>query len=124
MSPRKHVVVRVPRDEFARRFGADATSLPRNVCLAGWSAEIGEWFASPERVVQDPDWGARVMPTLRFMDEAVRPSRAPGSFWFLLCFHDGWRERIAASPASCRGSRYRIRGSRATAPIAAIRAPS
>lgn len=95
MTRRPHVVIRVPRAEFARRFGADATALPRNVCLAGWSAEVDEWFASPERVVEDPDWGARVMPTIRFLDERVRPSLASASFWFLLCFHDGWRERIA-----------------------------
>lgn len=95
MTRRPHVVIRVPRAEFARRFGADATALPRNVCLAGWSAEVDEWFASPERVVEDPDWGARVVPTIRFLDERVRPSLASASFWFLLCFHDGWRERIA-----------------------------
>jgi hypothetical protein len=95
MTRSTHVVIRVPRAEFARRFDADAAALPRNVCLAGWSEEIGEWFASPERVVDDPDWSARVLPTIRFLDERVRPSLAPGSFWFLLCFHDGWRERIA-----------------------------
>ncbi|MEO8487975.1 MAG: glycosyl transferase family 90 [Betaproteobacteria bacterium] len=97
MNERKHVVVLVPREEFARRFASDAAPLPRNVCLLGWSPDIDEWFASPERVVEDPDWEHRVLPTLGFLEERVRPRLEPGAFWFLLCHHDGWRERIAWS---------------------------
>ena len=54
------------RGEFARRFDADAGSLPRNVCLVGWSAAEQRWCASPERIVADPTWNARVVPTLQF----------------------------------------------------------
>lgn len=95
MTGRAHVVVRVPRDAFARRFGADAGALPRNVCLVGWSAEVDEWFATPESVGDEREWRLRVTPTLRFLDDLVRPELKPGSFWFPFCFHDGWRERIA-----------------------------
>ena len=85
----------LPRDAFARHFDADAGPLPRNLCLVGWSAAERRWCASPERSVADPIWNARVVPTLRFLDERVRGKLGLDAFWLVLCMHDGWRERVA-----------------------------
>jgi hypothetical protein len=83
------------RDAFALRFDSDAGPLPRNLCLVGSSATERRWCASPERIVADPTWNARVVPTLRFLDERVRGKLGLDAFWFVLCMHDGWRERVA-----------------------------
>ena len=91
----ERAVVLAPRADFVRAFDADVAALPRNCCLVGWSAGKDAWFASPERVASDAVWCARALPLLRFLDERVLAGVGADRFWFVLCFHDGWRERIA-----------------------------
>lgn len=83
----------VPLAAFAAHLEADVRTLPRNVCLVGWSG--GRWLAAPHRIYRHRMWTERAVPTMRFLEQRVRASMGLEAFWFALCLFDGWRERIA-----------------------------
>jgi hypothetical protein len=107
---------------FARKFGCEIASLPRNVVLAGWSAADDRWYCGPASSYATESFN-RVPPTLGFLDGYVRPRLAGGSFWFMLCFWDGWRERHPFSeryawvPAGDLAERTEWRGAPGELPI-------
>src|SRR3981189_144489 len=83
--------------EFGQRFGCEVVTLPGNVVALGWSANDGVWSCGPERNSRTPCYAERVFGTLGFIEQYVLPRLAARSFWFLLCFWDGWRERHSFS---------------------------
>lgn len=87
-----------PLDHFNNQFSSGITTLPKNVAAIGWSAQARAWFWAPEQVVESATFNHRVPATLRFLSDYVLPRLADQSFWFLLCFDDGWRERNLYSP--------------------------
>ena len=112
----------VPLAEFERRFACGPVSLPGNVVQLGWAAEDRAWYCSPEGNCRSPSF-PRVPPTVGFFDRHVLPRLADRSFWFLLCFWDGWRERHAYSdryawvPAGDLDGRMEWRGAPGELPI-------
>ena len=78
---------------FAHKFCCDVATIPGNVVLLGWSAEDDRWSVAPERACRDAAFADRVPATLRFFGDDVLPGLSGRSFWFPLCFYDGWRER-------------------------------
>jgi hypothetical protein len=78
--------------EFGRRFACEIASLPGNVAVVGWSAENRTWYCGPERSSRTPSF-PRLAATVGFLSANVLPRLSGRSFWFLLCFFDGWRER-------------------------------
>ena len=89
----------VPRDTFTRRFASDVATMPENLCLVGYSEDADVWFVAPEAVRENAAFLHRVPSTLRFLTYDVLPRLPGGSFWFVLCFYDGWRERIPYADA-------------------------
>ena len=110
-------------EEFGRRFSCEVSTLPHNVVLLGWSAADGGWTCAPERNSRTQSFGERVPATLGFFDGYVLPRLAGRSFWFLLCFWDGWRERHLFSdryawvPAGDLGHATEWRGAPGELPI-------
>lgn len=87
----------VSLEEFGRRFRCEVATLPGNVVALGWSANGGGWSCGPERNSRTLSCAERIPGTLGFFEEYVLPRLAARSFWFLLCFWDGWRERHSFS---------------------------
>ncbi len=85
-------------DRFNSLFSSGITTLPKNVVAIGWSARERSWFCAPERVIENAAFKHRVPATLQFLSDYVLPRLADQSFWLLLCFYDGWRERMLYSP--------------------------
>ena len=90
---RQRVISLVSLAEFGRRFGCEVAPPPSNVVALGWLAENGGWSCAPERNSHTRSFAERVPATLGFLQAYVLPRLATRSFWFLLCFWDGWRER-------------------------------
>jgi hypothetical protein len=78
--------------DFGREAGYEVSTLPGNIVLLGWSSEERSWFCGPERNF-GTQYFDRVQTTVNFFENSLLSRLAGGSFWFLLCFWDGWRER-------------------------------
>ena len=87
-----------PLDRFNSQFSSGIATLPQNVAAIGWSASSRAWFCSPEQIVDNATFQHRVPATLQFLSDYVLPRLSDQSFWLLLCFDDGWRERNLYSP--------------------------
>ena len=79
-------------ENLMKKFACELSALPANVVLVGWSAEDAGWFCGP-KVNSRTSGFARVLTTVQFLSERLLPILSHRSFWFLLCFWDGWRER-------------------------------
>jgi hypothetical protein len=112
----------VSAEAFGQRFGCGAAPLPGNVVMLGWSAEDDAWYCGPERNTRTPSF-SRIVPTVGFLREHVLSRLSGRSFWFLLCFWDGWRERHRFSdhyawvPARDLGAGLEWRGAPGELPI-------
>jgi Glycosyl transferase family 90 len=82
----------VDLDHFAKKFTCEVSMLPRNVVVVGWSAEDDSWLCGPNSHSRTSHF-ARVSITTKFLSENLLPIMSHRSFWFVLCFWDGWRER-------------------------------
>lgn len=89
---RKHTINALNIEDFGQKFACEISTLPGNVVLLGWSAEDDRWFCGPERNYRTASF-ARVPLTVRFLSKHVLPRLSGRSFWFLLCFWDGWRQQ-------------------------------
>lgn len=98
--------------QFTRKFACDIVTLPDNIVLLGWSDDEARWLCAPEGVARDWAFVTRVPATLAFLRQHVVPILPPGPFWSLLCFSDGWRERIAYSDTYRRVEASGLEGQR------------
>jgi hypothetical protein len=82
----------VELEDLTKKFACEVSTLPANVVLAGWSMEDDGWFCGPKNRSRMESF-ARVLTTIEFLSKHLVPILSHRSFWFLLCFWDGWRER-------------------------------
>jgi len=92
----------VSLDEFASSTGCDIASVPRNIVLVGYRRAQRMWLLAPSAHANGENFETRVPITLRWLDQALHGGDASASFWFPLCFWDGWRERVRPSDGYTR----------------------
>lgn len=83
--------------DFNDKFDSHIVTLPKNVISLAWSASDQAWFCAPAETISMPTFHDRVPATLDFLTRFLLPRMADGTFWFLFCFYDGWRERVPFS---------------------------
>jgi glycosyl transferase family 90 len=86
------VIKLVDLRDFGEKFACEVSTLPGNLVLLGWSSEDRGWSCGPERNVSSHCFD-RVRTTVALFEKHVLSRLSGRSFWFLLCFWDGWRER-------------------------------
>jgi hypothetical protein len=115
----------VDLDHLTGKFTCHVSTLPRNVVVAGWSAEDGSWVCGPKDHSRTSHFG-RVLITIEFLSKNLLTTMSHRSFWFILCFWDGWRERHLFSdnyawvPAQDRDMTIEWRGRSGELPILSL----